>query len=62
MEESEEAQGSFSGGKKDFKLLLFFFPFIFSLYEGGEDEEDETLLDLGNQALSIINTVSPHSI
>ena len=29
-EESEEAQGSFSGGKKDFKLLLFFFPFIFS--------------------------------
>ena len=36
MEESEETQGSFNGGKKDFKLLLFFFPFILSFMRGGK--------------------------
>ena len=35
-EESKETQGSFNGGKKDFKLLLFFFPFILSFMRGGK--------------------------
>ena len=47
MEESEEAQGSFSGGKKDFKLLLFFFPFILSFMRGGKKRRMKHCLTQG---------------
>ena len=46
-EESEETQGSFSGGKKDFKLLLFFFPFILSFMRGGKKRRMKHCLTQG---------------